>query len=334
MQIEDLILERDGENISISWSSRINKEIKVYWTNTPKINDNIKLIGTAKENYIKFKDPEPNVRNYYILESEGYNTEILGERLLPLKGVNNFRDIGGYKTEDGRRVKWNKFYRSDALGTLTMEDIEYVKKLGVKAVFDYRSNMEVEKSPDPNIDGIELFNISAMRALDKSDKNFSMFDLIKKEGSLKHIDKDMLKNGYKDMVINNEAFRETIKYIDKKENTPIIFHCTAGKDRTGLAAALILIALGVSKEIILEDYMLTNTYIKSNNDRLMKPIISMLKDKESIDIFKALMGVKKEYILESFNTIKDNYGTIENYLNKEYGLDDEKLNRLRDYYLY
>ncbi|MEW8957461.1 tyrosine-protein phosphatase [Clostridium sp.] len=334
MHIEDLILERQGDNITISWNSTINKEVRIYWTNIPKINDNIKLIGCTKDNFIKFKDPEPMVRNYYVLEVEGYHREILGERLIPLKGVVNFRDLGGYKTYDGRRVKWNKFYRSDALYTLTKEDIAYINDLGIKVVFDYRSIREVEEKPDPSIEGIEIFNISAMKALDKEDRGLSMFDLIKKEGSLRNIDRDMLRNSYKDMVINNEAFKETIRYISKKNSSPIAFHCTAGKDRTGLAAALILSILGVPEEIILEDYMSTNMYIKSNNEKLMEPLISMIKDKESIEIFNALMGVRKEYILESFNTIIDSYKTMEDYLYKEYDLDKKKLIDLRDYYLY
>lgn len=327
----------NDNKINISWKSEKElDQVKIYWNKTPEVNGIEEYITTVEgEASAIFDDPDTKRRNYFILKAEGYVSEIVAEVLIPFEGTSNFRDIGGYKTKDGRRVKWNIFYRSDELAGLTEEDTEYLKSLGVKTILDYRSKGEVNAKPDPLIEGIENVNISGMKSLDNSDVNFDMFSLMKESKSLKALGEpeELLKKGYLEMVFENEAFKKLMEYIEYPEKMPIVQHCTAGKDRTGIGSALILLALGVPEETVIEDYLLTNVYRSNMNEALFKSIGHFLKDEDSKEIFKAFMEVRKEYIESALNTIKERYGSIDEYFEKEYGFNKEKRARLQQNYL-
>ncbi len=324
--------------VNISWKSEEDlNQVKIYWNQTPEINGEEEYITTAEgDASVTFDDPDAKRKNYFILKAEGYASDIISEVLIPFKGTSNFRDMGGYRTKDGRRVKWNIFYRSDELAGLTEEDMEYLKGLGIKTIMDYRSKGEVNAKPDPIIEGIENVNISGMKSLDNKDVNFDMISLIKESKNLEALGKpeELLKNGYLEMVFENEAFKKLMEYIEYPDKMPIIQHCTAGKDRTGIGSALILLALGVPEETVVEDYLLTNVYRSNLNDALIKSFGNLLKDENSIEIFKAFMEVKKEYIECALDTIKQRYGSIDEYLEKEYGINEEKRVKLQQNYLW
>ena len=128
-------------------------------------------------NEVIFTDPDNKRRSLFLLKSDGYNSELVGEAILPFVGAHHFRDIGGYRTRDGRRVEWNTFCRLDKLSDLTEEDIEYFKALGIKTILDLRSKGEVLSSPDPNIEGVKYINISGMSELDNNNGNFDMLSI-------------------------------------------------------------------------------------------------------------------------------------------------------------
>lgn len=335
---KDVKITRLNDNkVNISWKSEEElKQVKIYWNKTPEINGVEEYITTVDgKAEVTFDDPDIKRRNYFILKTKGYASEIVAEVLVPFKGTNNFRDMGGYKTKDGRSVKWNIFYRSDELAGLTEEDMEYLKSLGIKTILDYRSKGEVNIKPDPLIEGIENINISGMKSLDNTDVNFDMVSLIKEIERLKVEGKpeEFLQNSYKEMVFENEAFKKLMEYTEYPDKVPIIQHCTAGKDRTGIGSALILLALGVSEETVIEDYLLTNIYRSSMNEELIKSLGKLLEDEDSKEIFKSFMEVRKEYIESALNTIKKRYGSIDEYLEKEYGFNEEKRARLQQNYL-
>lgn len=336
---EDVKIKRINDNkINISWKSEKElKQIKIYWNKTPDVNGIEEYITTVEgKNTAIFDDPDTTRRNYFILKVDGYVSEIVTEVLIPFKGTSNFRDIGGYKTRDGRRIKWNIFYRSDELAGLTEEDIEYLKSLGIKTILDYRSKGEVNAKPDPLIEGIGNINISGIKSFDNSDVNFDMFSLMKESKSLKALGnlEDLLKKCYLEMVFDNKAFKKLMECIECPDKMPIVQHCTAGKDRTGIGSALVLLALGVPEETVIEDYLLTNVYRLSMNEALFKSLGNLLTDEDSKEIFKVFMEVRKEYIESALNAIKERYGSIDEYLEKEYGFNKEKRARLQQNYLW
>ena len=292
------------------------------------------LMDINNTDEVTFKDPNLDNRTFYEIHCDGEKL-ILAERLVPLKNFCNFRDLGGYDTEDGRKVKWGLFYRSEDLSNLKGEDLEYFKSLNIKYVLDYRSESEEENAKDVQVKGVDNIHISAMSSLDNG--NLNMEDYVKQMLGGKKMEitpKEILMLGYKDMPIDNKAYKILMNLFKDPNNTAILQHCTAGKDRTGLGSALILLALGVHEDIIIKDYLKSNDYRAGNNEAMLSMYKQYITDDKMKGLIKEVLGVEKAYILESFKTIKEKYNSYEEYFKGEYGLDKEELKKLRDEYLY
>lgn len=313
----------------------LNKKVVGTLYYSEKLDGELKFIKhIEKENEFEFKDPEPKNRTFYFIKCEDEEL-ILAERLIPFKRFCNFRDLGGYETKDGRKVKWGLFYRSESLNKLKGEDLEYFKTLGINYIFDYRSKGEVKLSPDKVIYGVKNINISAMRNLDNQNLNMESYlkGILSKDKGLESPEK-MLMDGYISMPLNNLAFKEFIDTIKNPKNLPILQHCTSGKDRTGVGSALILLLLGVKEEKVIEDYMLSNKYRKMENHKILQSYEKHIENKAIRELIDDILGVKKKFIELSLNEIKNTYGNYERYFEKEYGLTKEKIELLRDEYLY
>ncbi|MDS0528165.1 tyrosine-protein phosphatase [Clostridium sp. SHJSY1] len=319
------------EELKITWKDENIEEVSIF----ALLEDKEVLLNKVKgTNEAIIKDPDKEKRNLFILRSEGYHSEVVGEVLLHLEGVHHCRDIGGYKSEDGRKVKWNTFYRSDKLSSLTQRDVKYLKNLNVRTILDFRSAGEVKMNPDVKIEGIEYKNISAMPAMDKIEDNFDMAAIFSSNlVSAEDIRKILIK-GYSTMIFNNIAFKELVNCIENEERLPVVFHCTAGKDRTGFGAALILSILGVPEETILEDYLATNFYRKEINEKIISKIKGKIVNKDRVKILSYMFEVKREFLEASFKSIKDKYGDMDTYLEKEYGLTKKKRKELKNRLLY
>ena len=177
---------------------------------------------------------------------------------LPFEACENFRELGGYTGCGGRHVKYGAFYRSPALANIkTPADRARFEELGVRTVFDFRSEKERTLAPDPDFPGVVNIPASAMLAEDGSEVDFDLEKLLRSEDGIRMLTEGVHES-YARMPFGNPAYRALFGAI-RAGQTPILFHCTAGKDRTGVAAALILKALGVSREDIVEDYLLTSS---------------------------------------------------------------------------
>ena len=230
--------------------------------------------------------------------------------------MKNFRDLGGIKSQDGRVVKKGYFYRSANLGNLSEEDIESLKRLNIKCIFDYRSDNEAKNHPSTEIKGIKNIRIPAMDLKKFSGAKFgsiedmieSMFD---KSGAF-----NMLKESYHELPIDNPSYKKLVELVRDPSMLPLINHCTAGKDRTGVGSAIILMILGVSREHIIK-------------------LIEQKPEFKNVDREKLnhIFGVNLDYINAAFNRIDEVYKTAEDYLYGEFGLDLNELNTLRNMYL-
>ena len=185
---------------------------------------------------------------------------------LPFEACENFRELGGYTGCGGRHVKYGAFYRSPALANIkTPADRARFEALGVRTVFDFRSEKERTLAPDPDFPGVVNIPASAMLAEDGSEVDFDLEKLLRSEDGIRMLTEGVHES-YARMPFGNPAYRALFGAI-RAGQTPILFHCTAGKDRTGVAAALILKALGVSREDIVEDYLLTNACRTTGRDQ-------------------------------------------------------------------
>jgi protein-tyrosine phosphatase len=240
-------------------------------------------------------------------------------RHLPLAGATNFRDLGGYATQDGHIVRWRRLFRSDHLATLTDEDRAMLAGLRLQRVCDFRGVAEraelVCSLPEATVHSlaIEPTVVQGMKALLDAGATVTPALTV-----------DLMKQTYRDFVIANSArFADMFAHL-LANDIPLVFHCTAGKDRTGFAAALILSALGVSRDVVMEDYLLTNTHYQMP----ARPTITL-----SQDVLNILWRVQEGFLEAAFHTVDTEFGGVPRYLQNQLGLDASRQRRLREHYL-
>lgn len=246
---------------------------------------------------------------------------------------NNFRELGGYLTKDGRTVKHGVFYRSGALGNFNEKELKAVEELGLRSIFDFRSEKEVERKPDPEIKGARYFHVSAITDEAGNEVDLSPKGMEQSEERFysQQAHEMFLENFYGRMPFS-PAYKVMFREIQHGQ-TPILFHCSAGKDRTGIGAALILLALNVDEETILADYMKTNEYRQALIDRMMEDKKDLIaKYPQAAYIMHGFEGVNQEAAEYTLKKIKERYGDYSTYFRIRFNLGEEELAYLRQKY--
>jgi protein-tyrosine phosphatase len=227
-------------------------------------------------------------------------------RHLSLAGASNFRDLGGYPTKDGRTVRWRQIFRSNHLGHLTGDDAAVLRKLGVKSAFDFRGTAERAEAlcglPEITVHSlpVEPTVVAALRAIAAGGAPLSTSHAV-----------EVMRDSYRSYVQQNTPRYRTLFAHLLQDSAPLVIHCTAGKDRTGFACALILHTLGVSDEVISEDYLLTNRFYRRDPNSG-----SDLPD----DVKQVLGSVQTSFLGAAFEAIDADYGDLETYLQKGLGV--------------
>jgi len=250
-------------------------------------------------------------------------------RKLPFTGAHNFRDLGGYKTSDGKTVKWGKVYRSDNLHSLTDEDLKYMERLNLKSVVDFRSDEERNEEPDrltPDMTPILLpikFEPEGVTENLTRDLTFG------------NLDSSNLLRDFNIILVKEftEEYREFFRHIVDNGGEPFLLHCTAGKDRAGFGSAMILTVLGVPREKIIEDYLLTNTYVSDHVDRKLLETELKTFFRADSDNLRKINFVEERYIQAAFDTIDSHWGGMDQYISEGLNLTEEDINKIKDYYL-
>jgi len=249
------------------------------------------------------------------------------QRVVPLAGQSNFRDLGGYATEDGHHVRWNMIYRSGELSGLSAQDYRTVDGLGLRTVVDLRDRGERTRNPT-------VWGAAPVRRF-TSPKTASVIDAGSPladptlDATRAH---GALVDFYRRMPTLYAPEYRVILHELVAGHAPLLLHCTAGKDRSGVAAALILSALGVPRATVIEDYQLT--------DRLLEPLARMpmtdaLRHMRSLPppVQQALMSADSDYIRAALDAVDARYGSVNGYLARELGVGPRQLRRLRALYL-
>ncbi|KOS63264.1 tyrosine-protein phosphatase [Lysinibacillus agricola] len=244
-------------------------------------------------------------------------------KIIPFEAVYNFRDMGGYKTRDGRSVKNGLIYRSAALGKMTMADKKLFETLGVKTIFDYRDNHEAQNNPNPIFPYANYIQIPA-----KGNHAFEMPTNTGGKDFYKVVSPEMFQEFYAQMPFNNASFKELMITIQHPENLGLVHHCAVGKDRTGIGGALILLALDVPEETIMEDYLDTNVHLSPLVERMAQAIQQDYSDRE-LQQFYALMSAREEYLQAAFDAMDNRYGSKSAFLEQEFDLTKEKREQLQ-----
>ena len=264
-------------------------------------------------------------------------TKKLTNQLIGVTSGRNFRELGGYETMSGKKIKMHKLLRTGNLADLSPFDKQFLTDYGVKYDADFRSKEEVDNQPDRVPDGVEyIYDPVFSEDLTNSSKSLTDLD------TQAHDDADFGFNhmhyAYEDMIESEPAQKAYRKFFDVLlENTvdgeSVIFHCTAGKDRTGFGALLALSALGVPLNTIKKDYLLTNITTKDFVDSMVEHARQNGKNENVLQSIRDIQSVRSEYLDHAVKVLNDEYGGINNYLRDVMKLSSADIMKLRNIYL-
>lgn len=263
-----------------------------------------------------------------------------------LIGAPNARDLGGIETADGRVVRPNRLIRSGMLSRLTDEDVEYLKAAGLNTVVDFRTSAERVQKPDRQIDGVSyiicpmLEDKTAGITRDKPENEDEEAQrTIRMAQRLMQTDADgvrQMRSLYPILVTiehSLEHYRKFFEILLEHEDGALLYHCTMGKDRVGTATALLLTALGVPRESIVADYMITGERCAPGTQRLLNNCRKFTDDEAVLEFVYRLDTVQEDFIGATFETIDELHGGMDNFLREKMGLDAAAIARLKELYL-
>ena len=254
------------------------------------------------------------------------------QRRLRFAGARNFRDLGGYQTTDGRTVRWRLLFRSDSLHKLTSTDLRYLSDLRLDRIIDLRSTYEKNLGPDrlpPELTSrlvhIPILDSSTGLFQNSREQFVKVIPTIDASHFMRNTNIELATRFTTEM-------RQFIDILLSSNGRPVLFHCAAGKDRTGFAAAIFLRLMGVSQEVVLEDYLLTNQYFLAAY-RWSLRVMTLLKGKQFARSVREFMIADPAYLGAAFKAIDEKYGSFECYVGDGLGLTRMDVARLQSLYL-
>lgn len=265
------------------------------------------------------------LREYFILRTSGAHSGIIANRNIDMSAIKNFRDLGGYHTTENRQIKWGMIYRSGDLSSATLYDQERIRRLNIRTIIDFRSERSQKKYPlllhpgirrvylpIPLMDAEKLDEVTARTNFDRSD-------------AIRYV-----QESYVEIVEKYKSqFKEMFNTLTIEGNYPVLLSGSLGKDRVGIAAYLILYALGVPENVIMDDYLI---FKNIDFDNMVKNAQSLPEPMQ--EAVTAMLNVDRAYLNFLIEYIKKTYGSMDNYLEKELDVSSGKRGLLKKYLLY
>jgi len=326
--LNNVTLIRTGEDsVEIRWSfSELPQKVTVYAGTSPDQIDRQHPVSICREkSSADISGLDPNRRYYFEVVPSRGSRVIISDRRVTLKGSVNFRDLGGYETADGRRIKWGQVFRSDNLGRLSDGDVAFVQGLGIRTVCDFRTPAEAQKLPDrfrPTAQDRYLHLPIQHGEFDPA----GTFERIKK-GDVAWMTEAFMIEGYLKNIDHFAAVWSTVfNTLAERSNRPLVFHCTGGKDRAGVCAALVLLSLGVPEQTVVYDHGLSNRYIAAVLERIYQQIRSYGVDPDQVAPY---FTAPQKAIVAVVDHIRRTYGSATDYLINNAGVGEKLIEKLK-----
>ncbi|MBC2165469.1 tyrosine-protein phosphatase [Listeria booriae] len=308
---------RHGNQLTLTWSpTDILAGTIIFQSNTATPTSSKKqLLVVDQETKLVLVTEDTPV--FFIIQHPDGTHMVIGERTIPLEGCFNFRDLGGYVNTAGKTVKWGKLYRSSLLTNITEKDKDTLEKLGVSWICDLRSTSEIAAKPTPALAHIKNRHIPIGTAKNESTES-QKIDIPDDH----RVYEPLMGESYRVFVQSKDGFREIFNDIIEKEEVPFLFHCTAGKDRTGVLGALLLKLLDVPENTILADYELTNQYADNILGEMQGLVNAFSNSEKKIDLenFRPMAEARPAYLEIAFDEMQKEYGSVDAYLEKGIGI--------------
>ena len=328
---------RDGAAVAVTWTA--DGPVDVLVSDDPAADPETMTVVSAQDSDGRHvvRDLGGITRPYFYLRAGDGSGQRVAVRLLPLAGGRNFRDLGGYPTRDGRRVKWGRLFRSGTMEGLTDADYDYLSAIGIRVVCDFRAAAERESEPttwraDPAVDYRTWDDPEGGGAVGPD-----LGELLARPDTTAGQVFAWMRDGYPNYLTDyRAAYSDTLHRLAAGE-LPLAFNCSAGKDRTGTAAALILSALGVPRELVVQDYVLSEQVVDFEAALLTGdaedqgaaggPFGYLSASRAAV--VRPLLRADPAYIGNTLDYLDDTYGGVMGYLRTALEIDDAEMERIR-----
>ena len=332
--IERVEATRDGGTVTLTWTA--GGPVDVLLAADPEANpERMRVISAAdRDGRHVVRDLQGITRPYFYLRSGDGRGRRVAVRVLPLEGGRNFRDLGGYPTRDGRRVKWGRVFRSGFMTDLTDADYEYLSAVGIRVVCDFRSAEERAARPTRwrAAPTIEYRTWSYSDADDPG--RMGLGSLLSRPHLTPESVARIMTRLYPNIVEEHKAKYRDLFHSLAAGELPLAFNCSAGKDRAGTAAALVLSALGVPREIVVRDYALSERVVDYEADLPAAGRGERAADRPlgglPAALMRPLLRSDPAYIRSTLAYLDATYGGVLEYIRTELDIDDAELARIRE----
>jgi protein-tyrosine phosphatase len=304
--------------------------VEAFVSSYPDRLDSTKPVFTIRRTPVEIAVPERSGRVYFHLKPASGATRVVSIRRLPLEGANNFRDLGGYRTGDGRYVRWGLVYRSNHLVNLTAGDYEYVERLHIRLVCDVRTDGDRMRSPTHWLGPAPEF--LSVPIGEERDVRLTLEEL-KRRLPPQPAPGQPASQNYDQYALGYAAQLGAILKRLTAGDLPAVEHCSSGKDRSGVFSAILLTALGVPRETVVQDYLLTNRYTLAADsiDRTTADLqrIFGLPQPPDVSFVRATMTTRPETLESTLDSIGKTYGSFDGYIRNGLKISDSELAMLR-----
>lgn len=327
--INTLCLRDRIGNYIIKWEVDPPMEgmVKIYVSDSPDkfSKKDPEVYANINEGIATYVTTDNFTRKYFRLTFNDKFSQIVGARSVAMDNIQNLRDMGGYFNNRNRMIRWGKVYRSGDLSQMSYSDKVRFDKLGIKTIIDFRNEEEAKESP-LDIEGVNVVHIP-ISAGDLSEvEPFLREGKVRKGDAIVYMQDIYLKF----ITDNSDAFGEALNVFTDKENYPILFSCTYGKDGTGFFAAMLLAALSVPEETMIADYMASNEYI----DLSWYAPIARTLNPDAQEAITSMLSVNEAFINPILFKIRRDYETIDNFFDTALDFSERERDKLKDILLY
>ena len=244
-----------------------------------------------------------------------------------MDSINNFRDFGGYKTRNGKRLKKGLLYRSGDLSRANDSDLDHLSSLGIKTICDLRSERERQRQPDriPEAKPFTIFNIPMRPIVDYHARSLRrlLSLMFGRERRMDYVAESY--KAYREYATSYLSQLKTLfQHISNPENLPVLIHCSAGKDRTGVVSSLIQLVLGVSPETVMDDYLKTNGSLAGYTEEIFQRLSKLSYFGVPWNMYAPLLDARSDYLNAAFAQVKEEFGAIDVWFRRGLGFSEKE----------
>ena len=325
-EIHTVCLRDDIGNYIIKWETdpHIDGVIKLYVSDTPNSFNMAAPCNQAniEDGRLTYITNDNTTRKYFLLAFNDKYFQTVGARSVQMDNIQNLRDIGGYFSEHRKHMtQWGKVFRSSELGTLSPKDTVRINNLKIKTIIDLRNEEEINNTPEKYA-GINRISIPISIKGKEEIAQKLQEGRIRKGDGLIYMQDTYLRY----ITESSEQFSKALRVFLDKENYPILINCTLGKDRTGFIIAMLLSALDIPEETIINDYMASNHYINLTKFAYLAHGLNT----DAQETITLLLSANETWLDLVFHKIKKDYGSVDNYLSKGLHLTEKDRALLKD----